>query len=277
VFQYIDVTQFQWNFNYEWVETESYLKINDIRLNETVVSLTINPSTDAKYGFWRNESRIFICTDDWLFMQDTAFNYSCSVTNPNPPYYTNHNFVGMNDVTSIPLISSCKSLVKLPAHIIGEGIDFCKSLIAIHNNESNPYGVKSDGPGFMVKVEEDTIQFLWLSEGSYRFFKHIAKIACKDVGNGPYSDCDEGELFPLEVREIGYDYSAEIVAVQSTREPWSGDSTSVTFGDIFSDKTKTTLLIVGLIAIVIITIIVIIILCCCCYYCPTKRGAVVTV
>jgi hypothetical protein len=69
----------------------------------------------------------------------------------------------MNDVSGMPLISSCKSLVKLPAHIIGAGIDFCKSLIAIHNNESNTYGVKSDGPCCMIKVEEDNIQFLWLS------------------------------------------------------------------------------------------------------------------
>jgi hypothetical protein len=66
---------------------------------------------------------------------------------------------------------------------------------------------------------------------------------------------------------MGYDYSAEIVAVQSTREPWSGGSTSVTFGDIFSDKTKTTLLMVGLIIIFfIVSIVIIIILCCCLYY-----------
>jgi hypothetical protein len=58
--------------------------------------------------------------------------------------------VGINDVRGMPLISSCKSLVKLPAHIIGVSIDFCKSLIAIYNNESNTYGVKSDGPGYMI-------------------------------------------------------------------------------------------------------------------------------
>jgi hypothetical protein len=82
----------------------------------------------------------------------------------------------------------------------------------VNNNESNTYGVKSDGPGCMIKVEEDTIQFLWLSEGSYGFFKNIAKIACKAQGNVLYSDCNDGELSPLEVREMGYDSSAEIVA-----------------------------------------------------------------
>jgi hypothetical protein len=44
----------------EWVETESFFTINDVRLNETVVSLTVDLATDAKYGFWRNESGIFI-------------------------------------------------------------------------------------------------------------------------------------------------------------------------------------------------------------------------
>jgi hypothetical protein len=74
---------------------------------------------------------------------------------------------------------------------------------------------------------------------------------------------------------MDYNYSAEIVVVQTAREPWSVGSTSVIFGDIFSDKTKTTLLIVGLIAIVIVWIIVIIIVCLCCHYCPTKRWKVV--
>jgi hypothetical protein len=52
----------------EWIETESYFTINNDSLNETVVSLTINPSTDAKCGFWRNKSDIFIRTADWIFM-----------------------------------------------------------------------------------------------------------------------------------------------------------------------------------------------------------------
>jgi hypothetical protein len=160
-----------------------------------MVSLSINPTADAKYGFWRNKSGIFIRTADWLFMQDTTFNYSCSVINPNSPCYTNHNFVGMNDVSGMPLISSCKTLVKLPAHIIGAGIDFCNSLIAIHNNESNTYGANSDGLGCMIKLEEDTIQFLWLSEGSFRFFKHIAKIACKALRALLMNVLGDGNIF----------------------------------------------------------------------------------
>jgi hypothetical protein len=56
----------------EFVETESHFTINDVCLNETVVSLTIDPAMDAKYGFWRNESGIFIRTADWLFIQNTG-------------------------------------------------------------------------------------------------------------------------------------------------------------------------------------------------------------
>jgi hypothetical protein len=148
----------------------------------------------------------------------------------------------------------------------------------VHNNESNTYGVKSDDPGCMIKVEEDTIQFLWLSEGSYRFFKHIAKIACKAQGNGLYTDCDDGELFPLEVREMGYDYATD-VADSYTHESYSGISIDgdLNFGNLFSKKTKTTLLLVFIIIIVIATIIVVILLiCCCCYYCLAKRGATIT-
>jgi hypothetical protein len=173
----------------------------------------------------------------------------------------------MNDVSAMPLISSCNTLVKLPAHIIGADVDFFTSLIAVHNNESNTYGVKSDGPGCMIKIEEDTIQFLWLSEGSYKFFKHIAKIACKAQGNGLYSDCNDGKLFPLEVREMCYDYATEVVLEYAEREPWSGGSTSISFGDLFMDKTKTTLMLVIIIIIIIVIIIIIILLVrCCCHY-----------
>jgi hypothetical protein len=184
----------------------------------------------------------------------------------------------MNDVSGMPLISSCKTLVKLPSHIIGADVDFCTSLIAVHNNESNTYGVKSEVPGCMIKVE-DVIQFLWLSEGSYRFFKHIAKIACKAQGNGLYIDCDDGVLFPLEVREMGYDYATD-VAESYTHESYSGISIDVgdlNFGSLLSKKTKTTLLLVFIIVIVIATIIVVILLiCCCCYYFPAKRVATIT-
>jgi hypothetical protein len=83
-------------------------------------------------------------------MEHTAFNYSCSVTNPNPPCYANHNFVEMNSVSALPLNSPSKTLVKIPAHIIGADVSFCTSLIAVHNNESDTYGVKTDGPGCMI-------------------------------------------------------------------------------------------------------------------------------
>jgi hypothetical protein len=257
----------------EWLETESYFTINGVRLNETVVSLTINPSTDAKYGFWHNDSWIFIRTANWLFMEQIAFNYSCSVTNPNPPCYANHNFVEMNSVSALPLISSCKTLVKIPALIIGANVKFCTSLIEVHNNESDTYGVKSDGPGCMIKVEEDTIQFLWLSEGSYRFFKHIAKIACKSQGNGLYTDCDDGELFPLEVKEMGYDTPSEVIdeIADDSSGGVSIDLHGLNFGDLFTDKTKTIVMLIDFIVIVIAIIIVIIIsVCCCFHYCPAK-------
>jgi hypothetical protein len=138
----------------------------------------------------------------------------------------------------------------------------------VHNNESNTYGVKSDGPGCMIEVEEDTIQFLWLSEGSYRFFKHIAKIACKAQGNGLYTDCDDGELFPLEVKEMGYDTPPEVIA-EYTDDPSDGfsiDLRGFNFGDLFTDKTKTITMLVIFIVIVVAIIIVIIISVCYCFH-----------
>jgi hypothetical protein len=48
-----------------------------------------------------------------------------------------------------------------------------------------------------------------------------------------------------------YDYSPWWM-MNSKHEPWSGGFTSITFGDLFADKSKTTLLLIGIIVIVIV-------------------------
>jgi hypothetical protein len=55
---------------------------------------------------------------------------------------------------------------------------------------------------------------------------------------------------------MGYDYVVEIVSLKSSREPLSGGFSNVSLGDIFSVKTKTSLMIVAIIIVVVIVVIV---------------------
>jgi hypothetical protein len=43
----------------------------------TNMTLEDSPVSSAPYGFWRNETSIFIRTSNLLFMEGTAFNVRC--------------------------------------------------------------------------------------------------------------------------------------------------------------------------------------------------------
>jgi hypothetical protein len=65
-----------------------------------------------------------------------------------------------------------------------------------------------------VKVQEgEKIQNLWISKGSYRFFKQLSYIACIPQGDGIYTNCsgdkDNKDLVLIEARDMGYDEAVE--------------------------------------------------------------------
>jgi hypothetical protein len=127
----------------------------------------------------------------------------------------------------------------------------------------------------MVKIQEgDKIQNLWISEGSYRFFRQLSYIACTPQGDGLYMDCSNGELVLINILDMGYDEAVEVVAeVGSVGNNGLSIDTSG-FASLLGSKSKNIFLIVGIVVgVVIVVTIVIIIICLLCYYCP-KRAVV---
>jgi hypothetical protein len=97
----------------------------------------------------------------------------------------------------------------------------------------------------------------------------MAKIVCKPVGDDVYVDCDDGDLVPLEPREMGYDYAEEIVSTCTNVK--TGGSIGIYFGSVLFSKIKIIIIIVIIIVIIITVIItVIILLCLFRYYCSSK-------
>jgi hypothetical protein len=170
-----------------WVENfDRKLYINGVVLDETwttQMTLQTSPVSSAPYGFWRNDSSVFIDTSDWLYIEKTAFNYSCMPNNPNPGCGTNLRMPDMNTASGMPVLQQCTMLVKIPAELFGVKIEFCKEVMLIHNTESDTIGIKTMGQSCMVKIQEgEKIQNLWISEGSYRFFRQLSFIACPPKG-----------------------------------------------------------------------------------------------
>jgi hypothetical protein len=103
-------------------------------------------------------------------------------------------------------------LVKIPADIYGVKVGFCDNVTLIHNTKSDTIGIKTMGPSCMVRIQEvELTQNLWISEGSYQFFRQLSYIACSPAGNGLYTNCSDGKLFLINSLDMGYDEAVEIV------------------------------------------------------------------
>jgi hypothetical protein len=127
----------------------------------------------------------------------------------------------------------------------------------------------------MVKtLEGDKIQNLWISEGSYRFFRNLSYISCSPQGEGLYTNCSDGELILINALDMGYDEAVQVVAdVEFVGNCGLSINTSG-FASILVSKSKNIFLIVGIvIGSVILVTVTIIIVCLLCNYCP-KRAVV---
>jgi hypothetical protein len=167
-------------------------------------------------------------------------------------------------------------LVKIPAEIYNLKVEFCDNVMLIHNTESDTIGIKNMNQSCMVKVQEgDLIQNLWISEGSYRFFRQLSYIVCSLQGDGLYTDCSNSELVLINALDMGYDEAVQVVAeVRSVGNNGLSIDTSG-FSSLLSSKTKNIFLIIRIVvgAVILATVIIIINCFICNYY---LKQAVVT-
>jgi hypothetical protein len=209
-------------------------------------------------------------------MEETAFNYSCMPENPNPGCGTNLRMPDMKTASGMPILHQCTMLVKIPADIFGLKIEFCEEVILIHNIEVDTIEIKTMSESCMVKVQEgERIQNLWISQGSYRFFKQLSYIACIPQGDGIYTNCsgdkDNKDLVLIEACDMGYDEAVEVVVeVGSVNN--DGLSINVpSFSDLLSSKMKNIFLVVGIVVgSIILVIIAIIVICLIRNYCSKR-------
>jgi hypothetical protein len=255
------------------------LYINGEQIDEDWVQLpilAISPIDTAPVGFWRNETSIFLRAPNWLYLEGTAFNYSCMPTNLNPKYGTGLNLLDIQIFDGLPTIQQCTMLIKIPPEIYDVKFYFCTKVMIIHNTESNNIGIRTNGESCMVKVQDcECIQNLFISEGSYRFFRQLSYIACSFQEGGLYTNFSNGELVLINALDMGYDEAVQVVTeVGSVGNNRLIIDTSG-FSSLLSLKSNYIFLIVGIVVgVLIMVIITIIIICLLCNYFP-KRIVVV--
>jgi hypothetical protein len=163
-------------------------------------------------------------------------------------------------------------MVNIPADIFGIKIEFCEEVMFIHNIEVDTIGIKTMGKSCMGKVREgEKVQNLWISEGSYRFFRQLSYVACSPQGDSFYTNCSNSDnLTLIEARDMGYDEAVEVVEVGSVGN--NGLSIDLSgFSSLLSSKTKNIFLIVGIvIGSIVLLIVAIIIICLIHNYCSKR-------
>jgi hypothetical protein len=196
-------------------------------------------------------------------MEGTPFNYTCSPLNLGPKCGVGLNMLEMRITSGFLVLQQCTMLVKISASIYNLKVEFCEDVMLIHNTESDRSGIKTMGKSCLVNVQEgDLIQNLWISEGSYCFFRQLSYIACSPKGDGFYTNCSNDELVLINALDMGYEESVQVVAeVGSVGNNGLSIDTSG-FSSLLSSKTKKIFLIIGIVVgVVILATVIIIIIC----------------
>jgi hypothetical protein len=93
----------------------------------------------------------------------------------------------------------------------------------------------------VVKVQDNsnTIFYIVIHSGSFRFFQEVKGVNCIDAGEGVYTNCGLDNFTYIIPKQMGYDTRAEIEVVSPIDEAGSGSSSFSwpnLFGNVFSNN-----------------------------------------
>jgi hypothetical protein len=223
-------------------ETSLSVIIDNIEREYIQNSISVGPAFQSPYGFWRNETSTILNTATNNFLEGTNFNYSCKPTN-SPRCRDDYIFPQPVITNPLPQLSQCEVIAHVDFHITCGGLLFCDTLMITENTETGGVGfkVENTNDSCVVKVVDDAniTFYITLSPGSYRFFLQVEGVACKDRGNGLYTDCDDNEVYDINPFPMSYDWGADIVTVGATNTGSGGFHFSNPFEKLFSSVAST--------------------------------------
>jgi hypothetical protein len=264
-------------------ETRLYQN-GDFLENASMLGLTVSPLISTPYGFYRNNTSVFINTAQMNFLEGTNYNFSCvPVGVPSRPGDDFH-FVEAVTLNPMPRLIACKQLIRVPFNVSSLVSNFCGMVSTVLDLESGAIGLQAVSGDCTVRIGQsmpdgrNESYLVRLSTGSYRFMKGLNGIACKENGEGLYSNCTSDlELGELKPKEQGYDVGKEVIVDSGKSAGAQSMSFSNPFKDMFKSNLKNTIIIIVVVVVVIVVVIIgLVILWKCCKKKKDGSGGVVT-
>jgi hypothetical protein len=200
-----------------WKKIPLQIWVNEQEVTIIDTHITQGAITQAPYGFWRNDTAVFLNTADNNFLEGTNFNYSCRPTSARPPCYDKYQMPKSKTLNPLPELISCSTLIQIPFVISDGGLSYCQSISITNNTVTGGIGfsIASSEVDCVVKVMDSSeiIFYITLHTGSYGFFREAIYINCKEAAIGIYTNCGLENFSVIHPINMSYNWGAEIEVV----------------------------------------------------------------
>jgi hypothetical protein len=196
-------------------------------------------------------------------------------------------FIGI--LSPNPNLVDCKAIVTVPFEVTSAGLAYCNlvQLVSYPENRDS-VGLKAiDGDcAVNIKDTSNTIFPVWLSTGSFRWFRNVQDIGCVLSGDGLYNNCSGSASLVQALPKVqSNEVASEIIVTEDvlTDDSTTGVNIGTGIGDAlaglgsglasvidsvnpvddFMDNIKQVIIIVVIAVSVIIVIVVIVVVICC--------------
>jgi hypothetical protein len=222
-------------------------------------------------------------------LENTNFNCTCrgqlSGCSPSATFH----WETLLDVSPNPSLVDCDAIVTVPFVVTPAGITYCNLVqLVTYPDNRDSVGVKAiDGDCAVNIVDMSNAIFpVWLSTGSFRWFRNVQSIGCTLSGDGLYNNCSgTAPLVQAMPKVQSNEVAEETILTEDKLTDDNVDGVSIGTGvgdalaglgnglasvidavnpvDDFMDNIKQVIIIVVIAVSVIIVIVVIVVVICC--------------
>lgn len=165
------------------VESElSTFTVNGVDARYTSKGMTVSALAQTPYGYYYDYAtrRAFIRHERFLFMEGTAYNYTCR-----PTYFPNKKGESIYmpealDLRGMPNLQNCMTTLTVPFKVTPLALEYCSVVTLVKNMETGLMGFTAIEKDCAIKLADGdgVIQNFWISKGAYRFIENISALAC---------------------------------------------------------------------------------------------------
>jgi hypothetical protein len=266
--------------------------VNGNATNITVEpNVVVGPHLQTPYGYWKgsDSSQVYVRDANFQWMENTNYNYTCKAQLSGCSSSATLHWETLLDLSPNPSLVDCKAIVTVPFEVTSAGLAYCNlvQLVSYPDNRDS-VGLKAiDGDcAVNIKDTSNTIFPVWLSTGTFRWFRNVQDIGCVLSGDGLYNSCSGSASLVQALPKVqSNDVASEIIVTEDVLTDDSvtevnigtgiGDALaglgnglasvidSVNIVNDFMDNIKQVIIIVVIAVSILIAIIIVVVVICC--------------